>query len=366
MRIALLVAKFEPGGLITVNSQLASALRQKGHQVIMVSATIDPGTYDQLPDDSISLDASSSFRSFPELRSRLFGGQYDMVIASQLFMGLIALFARPRRSSTSLLVVEHSSLDYWRESQKLKDRIVFKLARLFLGNADQIAAVSRETAAAMNGQFRNLKQPAVYLPNPVLIGDEPVFNSHDMQASDRRGIVFAGRLAPEKRVADLVRAFATIAGDISDDFTILGDGIEMNNCVELANDLGISDRVHFRGLVDNVKEYFVQSKCIALASEFEGMPTVLIEALAQGCQVVATDCPTGPREILENGKYGQLVEVGDIEGISKAIKIATQKTTTTTDGLAEHLRQFSTENSATNYERLCTEIIVVRKKLYQK
>jgi glycosyltransferase involved in cell wall biosynthesis len=365
MRIALLVAKFEPGGLITVNSHLAAALGQRGHQVVLVSATIDPGTCDQLPESSVSLDANSSFRSFPELRSRLFGEQYDIVIASQLFMGLVALFARPRRSSTSLLLVEHSSLDYWRESRKLKDRIVFKLARIFLGNIDQIGAVSRKTTAAINEQFRNLKQPAAYLPNPVLNGDEPVFKRDDLEASRRSGIVFAGRLAPEKRVADLIRAFASIAGDVSDDFTILGDGIEMNNCVELANELGISERVHFKGLVDNVKEYFIHSKCIVLASEFEGLPTVLIEALAQGCQVVSTDCPTGPRELLENGKHGRLVEVGDIEGIAKAIKSATQKTITT-DGLAEHLRQFSTENSATNYERLCVETISRRRKLYQK
>ena len=365
MRIALLVAKFEPGGLITVNSQLSSALRQKGHQVVMVSATIDPGTYDQLPDGSVSLEASSSFRSFSELRSRLFGGDYDIVIVSQLFMGLIALFARPRRAATSLLIVEHSSLDYWRESRKLKDRIVFKLARLFLGNADQIAAVSRETAAAINGQFRNLKQPAVYLPNPVLNGDEPVFNRDDLEAGGRSGIVFAGRLAPEKRVTDLIRAFASITGDVSDDFTILGDGIEMRNCVQLAKELGISERVHFTGLVDNVKEYYFQSKCIALASEFEGLPTVLIEALAQGCQVVSTDCPTGPRELLENGKFGSLVGIGDIEGMSHALKSA-METTRTYDGLVVHLNQFTTKNSSSQYEKVCDATINSRRKSFSE
>ena len=365
MKIALLVAKFEPGGLITVNSQIVPALRQKGHQVVMVSATIDPGTYDKLPDGSISLDARSSFRSVPELRSRLFGGDYDIVIASQLFMGLIALFARPRRSATSLLIVEHSSLDYWRESRKLKDRIVFKLARLFLGNADQIGAVSRKTTAAINEQFRNLKQPAMYLPNPVLNGDEPVFKRDDVQASGRSGIVFAGRLAPEKRVADIINAFAVIVKEVSDDLVILGDGIEMNNCVELAKELGISERVHFRGLVDNVKEYYSQSKCIALASEFEGLPTVLIEALAQGCQVVSTDCPTGPRELLENGKFGSLVGIGDIEGMSDALKSA-METTRTYDGLALHLSQYTFDKSADEYEKICEQTISFRRKLLTK
>lgn len=365
MRIALLVAKFEPGGLITVNSQLATALGQRGHQVVMVSATIDPGTCDQLPAGSISLDARSSFRSFPELRTRLFGEDYDIVIASQLFMGLIALFARPRRSGTSLLIVEHSSLDYWRESRKLKDRIVFKLARLFLGKVDQIGAVSRETAAAINEQFRNLKQPAAYLPNPVLNGDEPVFKRDDLQSSGRSGIVFAGRLAPEKRVTDIISAFELIAGEVSDDLIILGDGLEMNNCVQLVDDLGINGRVHFKGFVDNVKEYFESSRCLVLASEFEGLPTVLIEAMAQGSQVVSTNCPTGPAEILDNGKYGYLIEIGDIKGLSRAMKSVLQ-VSSIKEGLVPHLSQYTTENSVTGYERLCAETISVRRKLYQK
>ena len=365
MRIALLVAKFEPGGLIAVNSQLVAALTEKGHQVVLVSATIDPGTTDQIPDGSIALEANSSFRSMSMIKSTLFSDDYDIVIVSQLFMGLIALWARPRLASTSLLLVEHSSLDYWKESPKVKDKIVFRLARLFLGNVDQIAAVSRGTTAAINKQFRKLKQPAAYLPNPVLNGTEAVFNRDELQVSGRSGLVFAGRLAAEKRLADIINAFALIIEEVPDDLVILGDGTEMNNCVELVNGLGIADRVHFKGFVNNVKEYFAKSRCVVLASEFEGLPTVLIEALAQGCQVVSTNCPTGPAEILENGKYGYLIGIGDIKGLSHAMKSALQ-VSSNREGLAHHLRQFTADNSAVAYERLCQETICIRQKLISK
>jgi glycosyltransferase involved in cell wall biosynthesis len=365
MRIALLVAKFERGGLIAVNSQLVAALTEMGHQAVLVSATIDPGTTDQIPEGSIALEANSSFRSISMIRSKLFRDDYDIVIVSQLFMGLIALWARPRKSSTSLLLVEHSSLDYWKESPKVKDKIVFRLGRLFLGNVDQIAAVSRDTTAAINKQFRKLNQPAVYLPNPVLNGDEVVFKRDDLQASGRSGLVFAGRLAPEKRVADIITAFALIAKEVSDDLVILGDGTEMNNCVDLVNRLGIADRVHFKGFVNNVKDYFAKSRCLVLASEFEGLPTVLIEAMAQGCQVVSTNCPTGPAEILDNGEYGYLVEIGDIEGLSHAMKSALQLSRNK-QGLDLHLNQFTTNNSADAYEKVCKEIISIRRKLLTK
>jgi len=365
MRIALLVAKFEPGGLIAVNSQLAAALTEKGHQVVLVSATIDPGTTDQIPEGSIALGAKSSFRSISMIKSKLFRNDYDIVIVSQLFMGLIALWARPRLSSTSLLLVEHSSLDYWKESPKVKDKIVFRLGRLFLGNVDQIAAVSRDTTAAINKQFRKLKQPAVYLPNPVLNGNELVFKEEEEKAGIRSGVVFAGRLAPEKRVADIITAFALLVKEVSDDLVILGDGTEMNNCVELVDRLGIADRVHFKGFVNNVKEYFAKSRCVVLASEFEGLPTVLIEAMAQGCQVVSTNCPTGPAEILDNGKYGYLVEIGDIKGLCHAMKSELQLSSTK-EGLALHLKQFTMDNSADAYEKVCQETISIRRKLLTK
>jgi len=365
MRIALLVAKFETGGLMAVNSQLVSSLTQKGHQVVLVSATNNTGTSSQIPKDSISLEANSSFRSISFVKSKLFRGDYDIVIASQLFIGLIALWARPRKSLTSLLLVEHSSLDYWKDSPKVKDRLVLFFSKVLLGKVDQIAAVSRETTKSINDEFRKLRRPAVYLPNPVLNGKELIFEVEQNPVTARSGIVFAGRLSAEKRVPDIIQAFALVANEVNDNLLILGDGPEMHRCIDLVNELKISDRVTFTGFVDNVQDFLRKSRCLVLASSHEGLAVILVEALANGCQVVSTDCPTGPREILENGKYGQLVEVGDIKGISKAIKLAIQKTIST-DGLDGHLRQFLTENSAECYERLCTEIISGRRKLYQK
>ena len=365
MKIALLVAKFEPGGLLNVNTKLFSGLARKGHQVALVSATVDPGTCTNLPVGAFSLGANSSLRSIPRLRSSVFNGDFDVVIVSQLFMGIVALASRTWRSSTSLLLVEHSSLDYWKDSAKIKDRLVLLLSKVLLGKVDQIAAVSIETTNRINEQFRKLRRPAVYLPNPILNGREFIFEVEQNTVTARSGIVFAGRLSAEKRVPDIIQAFAMVANEVTDNLLILGDGPEMSRCIDLVDELKITDRVTFTGFVDNVQDFLRMSRCLVLASSHEGLAIILIEALANGCQVVSTDCPTGPREILENGKYGRLVEVGDIEGISEAIKLAMQKTIST-DGLDGHLRQFLTENSAECYERLCTEIISGRRKFYQK
>ena len=104
---------------------------------------------------------------------------------------------------------------------------------------------------------------------------------------------------------------------------------------------------------------------MVLASRHEGLATVIIEALAYGCLVVSTDCPTGPREITKNGRYGQLVEVGDVEALSQAIKIAAGGELDY-EGLAEHLLQFTVANSANEYENLCLETISLRTNLLTK
>jgi len=365
MRIALLVAKFEPGGLLNVSAKLASGLETKGHKVRMISATSDPGTYVHTTNDPLALKPDSTFQSFFQLRKLIFNGDYDVVIANQFFMGLIVLAARPRRSATPLILVEHGSIEYWRDSPKFKDRLVLKLSKLLLGRADQLVAVSLETTQGMNDQFFRIRCSAKYMPNAVLKGDEPVFVGNQIDSADRQGIIFVGRLAPEKRVHDVIRAYASLADEVSDDLIILGDGPDMASCVSLVQELGMTRRVKFKGFVENVNEYLVVSKCLVLASSHEGLATVLIEALAYGCQVVTTDCPSGPKEVTKNGKYGQLVEIGDVKALSMAVKMALQGQLEY-EGLAEHLRQFTVENSADNYESLCQEAIRVRRELLAK
>ena len=139
----------------------------------------------------------------------------------------------------------------------------------------------------------------------------------------------------------------------------------MESSVALVEELGLTKRVQFKGFVENVNEYLASSKCLVLASSHEGLATVIIEGLAYGCLIVSTDCPTGPRELTKNGKYGQLVEIGDIDALSEAIKIAAGGELDY-EGLAEHLLQFTFANSANEYENLCLETIGIRKKLLTK
>ena len=117
----------------------------------------------------------------------------------------------------------------------------------------------------------------------------------------------------------LVRAFAKVRNNRPCKLIILGKGKLHDRLLALAEELGIKDDVSLPGFIHKPYGYMAHSSLFALTSRWEGLGFVLIEALAVGTPVVSTDCRSGPREILQNGKYGSLVPVGDVDALAKAI-----------------------------------------------
>jgi glycosyltransferase involved in cell wall biosynthesis len=361
LRVALLVAKIEPGGLLEVNRRLREILSHEGHQVDLIGAVTTPEQVDTHVENYISLGAKSSSRSFFKLRALFSSQKYDVVIVSQLFLGVIALASRSKRSASALILVEHSSLDYWRHSPRIKDRIALLLSRYFLGHkADCLASVSRKTTQDINDQFKWLSHPAVYLPNPILSGNEPIFGDTQVNSSGRSNFVFAGRISREKRVGDIINAYAAIASQTQDDLIILGDGPERLSCQLLTKSLEIEHRVHFYGFVSNVSDYLCDAKSLILASSHEGLPTVLVEALAFGAKVISTDCPTGPGEILAGGKFGKLVGVGHVDELARALT-EISNLENDLDELRDHLWPYTYLNSVAEYEKAMKASILIRR-----
>jgi glycosyltransferase involved in cell wall biosynthesis len=100
---------------------------------------------------------------------------------------------------------------------------------------------------------------------------------------------------------------------------IIGEGSEEENLKELVKELSLVDKVRISGYNDNPYPYYNKSRVFVLSSYSEGLPTVLIESLACGCPIISTDCKSGPREILEDGRFGKLVQVGNYHELSEAI-----------------------------------------------
>jgi glycosyltransferase involved in cell wall biosynthesis len=130
----------------------------------------------------------------------------------------------------------------------------------------------------------------------------------------------AGRLAPQKDFLTLIKAFAIFRQKHIARLMILGEGTERQHLEAEVSLLNIENDVSLLGFTNNPYAYMSKASAFILSSQFEALPTVLIEALACGCQVISTDCPYGPNEILMNGKYGQLIPVGDAQELANAME----------------------------------------------
>lgn len=156
----------------------------------------------------------------------------------------------------------------------------------------------------------------VVIPNPVDIAQIRRYNQpHPIAESYVLG---AGRLVRQKGFDQLIRAFSLV-NDSSLRLVILGAGPERRALRLHADQLGLGARVELKGAVSDIDRWYQQALCFVLSSRYEGWPNVLVEAMANGCPVISVNCPFGPAEILENGRFGLLVDRGDTQRLAAAI-----------------------------------------------
>jgi len=200
----------------------------------------------------------------------------------------------------------------------------FALAHYLYPFADRIVAVSRGTALDLAKVIRIDPGAIACIYNPIISdalitqSREPVY--HPWFSGEGPPIVIAvGRLEPQKNFSLLIRAFAQVRAQMPARLVILGDGAERDMLRELVAELGLGADVALLGFVPNPHAYVAKATLMVLSSDFESLANVVVEALAVGTPVVATDCPSGPAEALNGGECGTLVPVGDQQRMSKAV-----------------------------------------------
>jgi glycosyltransferase involved in cell wall biosynthesis len=164
-------------------------------------------------------------------------------------------------------------------------------------------------------------------------------------------VLAVGRLHPQKDFPTLLRAFRIVRDARPARLVILGEGGERPTLEAEVARLNLGDDVALPGFVANPWAWLAKADLFALSSVWEGLPTVVIESLAVGTPVVATDCPHGPLEILDGGRFGKLVPVGDAAALGGAILAALAEPRRSAE-LAERGAEYSVPRSADAYERL--------------
>ena len=177
-----------------------------------------------------------------------------------------------------------------------------------------------------------------------------------LERSSTPVILGVGRLEQQKDFSTLLRAFALLRARREARLLIVGEGSERRRLENLVTELRLDEDVYLPGWTDNPFSLMASASVFALSSAHEGLPTVLIEAMACGTPVVSTDCPTGPSEILDGGRFGSLVPVGDQKALAVAIEEQLDDPTAA-DVLRARAREFSAEASATAYLNLAETLL---------
>ncbi len=164
-------------------------------------------------------------------------------------------------------------------------------------------------------------------------------------------IVGMGRLTRQKDFPTLLRAFAQIQPVVPSRLVILGEGRDREALAALAGELGLGDRLLLAGFQSNPYAWLARAQLFVLSSAWEGSPNALTEALALGIPCVATDCPSGPDEILEHGRYGPLVRIGDPAGLAAAMR-ATLAAPLPAATLQQAVDEYRASTSARRYLQL--------------
>ncbi|WP_022681613.1 glycosyltransferase [Sphingobium bisphenolivorans] len=233
----------------------------------------------------------------------------------------------------------------------------FRLAHLLYPFADNIVAVSKGTANDLAKVISIDPRSITCIYNPIVSdaliesGSEPV--DHPWFHDDSVPVVIAvGRLEHQKDFATLITAFARVRKQLRCRLMILGDGTERDMLTALIDRLGLADDVAMPGFAPNPHAYTAKASLLVLSSRFESLANVVIEAMALGTPVIATDCPSGPAEALDHGRFGKLVKVGDADMLADAMLEILQKRPAPVP--QSWLEQFTTRASASRYLELLT------------
>jgi glycosyltransferase involved in cell wall biosynthesis len=305
-----------------------------------------------------------SYPLLPSLVRYLHQARPDALISALTFQNLLAIAAcRLADTGTKVLVSERTTFNQIADHRNdWRTRLLPSLVHRHYQMADAIVAVSDGMADTLARQVNLPRARITTIYNPVVDSDllssaaapleHPWF-----QPGQPPVVLGAGRLQKQKDFPTLIRAFARLRASRPLRLVILGTGPKRVGAAaqtalkDLASSLGVGDDVDVPGYADNPYRYMARSGVFVLSSAWEGFGNALVEAMACGCPVVATDCPSGPAEILEGGRYGPLVPVGDDAALADAMAsvLAAPRHTAT---LRARAAEFSVERAAGRYEAL--------------
>ncbi|WP_295396392.1 glycosyltransferase [uncultured Thiodictyon sp.] len=331
MRISVVIASFTITGVSLAQLRFARALAKRGHDVDLVIGYLN--SQHTMP---VVENVRLLVWNKPKARGMLLPMmQYlrvakpDLVFSAEDHLNAVVLLAAILSASNAKIsgssrVLPSDILAYSNKAFS-KGWFLKQAMKAVMWRADAMTCVSKDMVEHYRDIFRAPPHVCVY---NIVVDKQSLARALEPVDEEWviRGrypiVVAAGTLDTRKGFADLINALSILSKRRLVRLVIFGEGPLRAALEDLIVKLGLTDVVTLPGNVDNPLKYFRHADAFVLSSYAEGMPNVLVEAMMCGCTPVATDCPTGPRELLHDGRCGYLVPLGDPAAMSAAIERA--------------------------------------------
>ena len=333
MRLCVFMHRFDDGGAEKVTIRLLNELCSRGHSVTLAVRYNEGPAKENLSPEVRIVDLAlpkegkikKNLLNIRALSRLMTSGEYDVMVAILSDMSQVAALSKwVSRSSLPLVSVVHSTLSV----EKLSFRAIRnRLARFFDRQYDKVIAVSDAVREDYVRYCGSSGEKAVTVYNPIvedsMLEKAKEHPDHPWLAPDRdfTTLLLAGRLSYPKNHALMLRTLKELRQSGDYRLLLLGEGELRRELEQLTEELELEPWVDFYGYVKNPYGYMAHADCLVLSSRYEGLPTVLVEALACGSRIVSTDCPSGPAEILQD-RYGILVEPDNVQALADGIRRA--------------------------------------------
>ena len=354
--VAFFIPSLRGGGAERAMLLLAKSLSEQGISTEFIVSQATGSLLSEFPSGVplIDLKKKKVMRCILPLASYLRTKKPKVLYSTVINANIATIIAKQLSGTDTKIVIRESNAPIKKAGDGLGNRLLYKLAPWIYQKADAVVAVSEgvlQQLAKLNPQLKPLLN---VLPTPVVF--QQMFEQanqspeHPWFRSDNTVpiVLGVGRLHPQKDFVSLIKAVALIRRKMRLRLLILGEGPERAYLSKLAEQLGLAEDFSLPGFVSNPFSFMRAASVFVLSSAYEGMPNVLIQAMACGAKVVSTDCESGPHEVLHGGKYGALVPVGDETQMAKAIELALASPNDTT--ASEYARsEYSVERAVKMY-----------------
>ena len=333
-KIIFIIARYSHSGVPLAQIRLAKAFLRRDYVVEFVIGYVPDGLEVPVINGATvtNLDTPRTYKLLMPIISHIKRFQPDVIFTAEDHLNaIVAMAALVTRSKAKISASSRISPYRAYSTKPFSKKWALKYSSILINKRiDALVCVSEDMAKDYQAIFGETRHQCIYnmahdsdtlrrISEPV---DDPWITDKSVPL-----IITAGRLCPGKGYPDLINAISILRKNGPIKLAILGEGDFRPELEALIKKEELTDVVRLLGFQENPLKFFKQADVFALSSYFEGLPNVLIEAMAAGCTLVSTDCPTGPREVLKDGKYGYLVPMHDPKSMANAIKEALESPT---------------------------------------